>query len=162
MKTEYGINICDDVTQMQRIIEPLRREKNRTLITTNGCFDLLHAGHVRYLCEAARRGDLLVVGINADETVKKLKGPQRPIQGEKDRLLVVGSLKMVFGAFIFREDDPRVFLEVLKPDIHVKGGDYSRDILERETVEKNGGNVEIVSYLNGYSTSSIVTRIRSV
>lgn len=162
MKTEHGINICDDVTQMQRIVEPLRRESGRSLVTTNGCFDLLHAGHVRYLCEAAQRGDLLVVGINADETVRKLKGSDRPIQNERDRLLVIGSLKMVFGAFIFREEDPRAFLEVLKPDIHVKGGDYSHDILERETVEKNGGNIEIVSFLSGYSTSSIVTRIRSV
>lgn len=102
-----------------------------------------------------------MVGVNSDETVRKLKGAQRPVQNEKDRVLVVGSLKMVFGAFIFREDDPRAFLEVLKPDIHIKGGDYDRDILERETVEKNGGKVEIVSYLEGYSTTSIVSRIRS-
>ncbi|MFP4162658.1 MAG: adenylyltransferase/cytidyltransferase family protein [Chitinispirillaceae bacterium] len=152
--------ICSDALHMRRIIEPLRKN-GKQLVTTNGCFDLLHAGHVRYLCEAAQRGDLLVVGVNSDETVRKLKGAQRPVQNEKDRVLVVGSLKMVFGAFIFREDDPRAFLEVLKPDIHIKGGDYDRDILERETVEKNGGKVEIVSYLEGYSTTSIVSRIRS-
>ncbi len=160
MNSTFETHIAADVSEMFSILKPFR-EQGKKLVTTNGCFDLIHSGHVRYLSESAALGDMLVVGVNADETVRKLKGSGRPVQKENDRLLVVGSLKMVFGAFIFKEDDPRAFLEILKPDIHVKGGDYTHDILERETVERNGGRVEIVSYLNGYSTSSIVTRIRS-
>ncbi|HAJ78775.1 MAG TPA: D-glycero-beta-D-manno-heptose 1-phosphate adenylyltransferase, partial [Fibrobacteres bacterium] len=86
--------------------------------------------------------------------------PARPVQNENDRLLLMGSLRMVDGAFIFREDDPRAFLELLQPDVHVKGGDYSRDILEREVVERHGGRIEIVSFLQGHSTTSIVERIK--
>ena len=150
----------DSVYDIQSVIEPLRKS-GKTLITTNGCFDLLHAGHIKYLSEAAQLGDMLVVGINADETVRKLKGEGRPVQNEADRALIVGSLKMVFGTFIFHEDDPRAFLSVLKPDIHVKGGDYTKDILERETVEQYGGKVEILSFVQGRSTTSIVSKIRS-
>jgi glycerol-3-phosphate cytidylyltransferase len=155
-----NLHIYNSVYEIQSVIEPLR-SSGKTLVTTNGCFDLLHSGHIKYLCEAAQLGDMLVVGINADETVRKLKGVGRPVQSEADRALIVGSLKMVFGTFIFNEDDPRAFLSVLKPDIHVKGGDYTKDIPERETVELYGGRVEILSFLQGRSTTSIVSRIRS-
>ena len=131
------------------------------LVTTNGCFDIIHSGHIRYLCEAAGLGDLLVVGVNADEVVTRLKGPGRPVRKEDDRVLCVAALCMVDAAFIFREDDPRTFLEVLKPDIHVKGGDYTEDVIERGIVERHGGRVAIVSYLKGFSTSSVVRNIRS-
>lgn len=155
-----NLHVYDSVYEVQSVVEPLR-SSGKTLVTTNGCFDLLHSGHIKYLSEAARLGDMLVVGINADETVRKLKGAARPVQSEADRALIVGSLKMVFGTFIFHEDDPRAFLSVLKPDIHVKGGDYTKDILERETVERYGGRVEILSFLQGRSTTSIVSKIRS-
>ncbi|MDR0308145.1 MAG: adenylyltransferase/cytidyltransferase family protein [Chitinispirillales bacterium] len=152
-------HICRTVQEIQSVIEPLRRE-GKTLVTTNGCFDLLHSGHIKYLCEAAQLGDMLVVGINSDESVRKLKGAGRPVQSEADRALIIGSLKMVFGTFVFHEDDPRAFISVLKPDVHVKGGDYTKDILERQTVEENGGRVEILSFLDGRSTTSIVSKIR--
>jgi rfaE bifunctional protein nucleotidyltransferase chain/domain len=116
---------------------------------------------VRYLAEAAALGDLLVVGVNADATVQRLKGPGRPVRGQDDRGLVVAALAMVDASFIFTEDDPRAFLQVLKPDVHVKGGDYTADIVERETVERNGGRVRIVSYLKGHSTTAIVKNIRA-
>jgi rfaE bifunctional protein nucleotidyltransferase chain/domain len=139
---------------------PLRAQ-GKTLVTTNGCFDIIHAGHVRYLTEAAALGDLLVVGVNADATVQRLKGPGRPVRNQNDRGLIVAALAMVDASFIFAEGDPRAFLEALKPEVHVKGGDYTADIIERETVERNGGRVEIVSFLKGYSTTAIVKNIRS-
>jgi D-glycero-beta-D-manno-heptose 1-phosphate adenylyltransferase len=136
------------------------RAAGKTLVTTNGCFDILHTGHVRYLTEAARKGDLLVVGVNADVVVRRLKGNERPFRSEADRVLTVAALAMVDAAFIFRQDDPREFIEVLKPDLHVKGGDYTKDIIEREAVERNGGKVVIVSYVDGFSTTSIVKKIQ--
>jgi rfaE bifunctional protein nucleotidyltransferase chain/domain len=142
-------------------LAPLRAA-GRTVVTTNGCFDIVHSGHVRYLSEAAELGDILIVGVNADATVVRLKGAGRPIRHEDDRLRVVAALAMVDGAFIFTEDDPRSFLEVLRPDVHVKGGDYSGVLIERETVERFGGRVAIVSYLDGFSTTSFVKKIRAV
>jgi cytidyltransferase-related domain len=140
-------------------IAPLRAA-GKKLVTTNGCFDIIHAGHVQYLKEASRLGDVLAVGINSDDVVHKLKGPGRPVQNEKDRLLVVGALRMVDCAFIFRENDPCAFLEILRPDVHVKGGDYDRNIIEKEVVERYGGSIAIVSYLPGHSSSSLVSKMR--
>jgi glycerol-3-phosphate cytidylyltransferase len=150
-----------DAHAINELIAPLRKQ-GKTLVTTNGCFDLVHTGHLRYLTDAAALGDILVVGLNADSTVSDLKGPTRPIQNEKDRLLLMGSLKMIDFAFIFKERDPRAFLEILKPEIHVKGGDYIPENLpEREIVEKHGGRIAIVPFAPGYSTTTIVKKIIS-
>jgi glycerol-3-phosphate cytidylyltransferase len=147
------------LTEINRTVSMLR-EKGKTLVTTNGCFDLLHAGHIKYLADAAALGDLLVVGINSDASVSRLKGPDRPIQNEIDRALLVWSLKMVDYTFIFPENDPIAFLEVLKPDIHVKGGDYTPEQLpEKSIVEKHGGKIVIVPFAAGHSTTSIVKKI---
>lgn len=144
--------------ELREYLAPLRAG-GKTLVTTNGCFDLIHRGHIQYLFEAASFGDLLVVGINSDASVKRLKGPDRPLQNENDRAAIVGSLKMVDAAFIFSEDDPREFVEILRPDIHAKGGDYPKDMIETPVVEKYGGKVVIVSLVQGFSTTSIVSRI---
>lgn len=147
--------------EVNQIVSSLRRE-GKTLVTTNGCFDLIHAGHIQYLADAASLGDLLVVGINSDSSVSRLKGPSRPIQNESDRALLIGSLKMVDFTFIFDENDPIAFLDVLKPDIHVKGGDYVPERLPEKTiVEKNGGKIVIVPFTTGHSTTSIVKKIIS-
>jgi rfaE bifunctional protein nucleotidyltransferase chain/domain len=159
MATVHAIPALQDAWAVQKALAPLRAA-GKKLVTTNGCFDIIHAGHIQYLLEAAAMGDLLVVGINSDAVVRKLKGPQRPIQNEVDRVTTMASLRMVDYAFIFREDDPRAFLEILKPDVHVKGGDYSRDILERQVVEDNGGRVAIVSFRQGCSTTGLVEKIR--
>jgi rfaE bifunctional protein nucleotidyltransferase chain/domain len=148
------------VQEIRKFLEPLRA-RGKTLVTTNGCFDIVHSGHILYLTEAAGLGDLLVVGVNADATVAKLKGKGRPVRDQDDRVRVIAALGMVDGAFIFCEDDPRAFLDVLRPDVHVKGGDYGGDILERETVERHGGRVAILSYAEGFSTSSLVRKIRT-
>lgn len=147
--------------EVNQIVSSLRKE-GKTLVTTNGCFDLIHAGHIQYLADAASLGDLLVVGINSDSSVSRLKGPSRPIQNELDRALLIGSLKMVDFTFIFDENDPIAFLDVLKPDIHVKGGDYVPERLPEKTiVEKNGGKIVIVPFTTGHSTTSIVKKIIS-
>jgi rfaE bifunctional protein nucleotidyltransferase chain/domain len=146
--------------EVMRFIAPLRAEGKR-VVTTNGCFDIVHSGHIRCLSEASRLGDLLVVGVNDDATVKRLKGPSRPVRGEADRVLVVASLAMVDAAFVFHEDDPRAFLDVIRPDVHVKGGDYTGDLIEREIVERHGGRVAVVSYAKGLSTTGLVKKIRS-
>lgn len=149
----------ENVDQANDYLKTLRNN-GKTLVTTNGCFDLLHFGHVKYLLEAASLGDILVVGINSDESVKRLKGDGRPLQAQKNRAFLVASLKMVDCTFIFNESDPQKFLSVLKPDIHVKGGDYTPETLpERKIVEQFGGQIKIVSFVDGYSTTSIVKKI---
>jgi glycerol-3-phosphate cytidylyltransferase len=139
-------------------LAPLRSSQKK-LVTTNGCFDLLHRGHIQYLTEAASQGDLLAVGINSDESVRRLKGNGRPIQNELDRAFIIASLKMVTCSFIFTQDNPIEFIRILKPDVHVKGGDYTADIIERPAVEENGGRVCIVSFVAGRSTSGIIRGI---
>ena len=151
-------NILKNAESVVKSITPLR-EKGDTVVTTNGCFDILHAGHIQYLSEAATKGDILVVGVNCDKVVKKLKGENRPVQKEDDRVAIIGALKMVDCAFIFSEDDPRDFLNIIKPDIHVKGGDYTEDIIEKPVVEAYGGKISIVSFMEGYSTTDIIKKI---
>ncbi len=158
MTKERAAKVCEDAAAVARSVSG-DRSAGRTLVTTNGCFDILHAGHVRYLHDAARLGDILVVGVNCDEVVRRQKGPGRPVQSQQDRTAIVAALEMVDYAFVFEEDDPRAFLEVLRPEVHVKGGDYRAEaIVETPVVERHGGRVEIVPYLDGRSTSRIVAR----
>lgn len=153
-------NVFKNAEEVLKYITPLKR-KGKKIVTTNGCFDILHTGHIQYLTEAASKGDILIVGVNCDAVVRKLKGKSRPVQNQRARVAMVGALKMVDGAFIFTEDDPREFIRIIKPDIHVKGGDYTRDILEKETVEANGGVISIVSFKRGFSTTEIINKIIS-
>jgi rfaE bifunctional protein nucleotidyltransferase chain/domain len=157
MKPKSTEKTFSSVREANETIAPLR-SMGKILVTTNGCFDLLHVGHVRCLREAAALGDILAVGINSDDVVRKLKGEGRPLQKAQERLEIVAALEMVDCAFIFTEDDPRAFLEVLRPDVHVKGGDYPQHIIEKPVVEKYGGVVRIVTLVEGYSTSSIVKK----
>ena len=159
MKTTFPQRSLD-VHEIAELIAPLR-SGGKTLVTTNGCFDLLHSGHIRYLYDAAMHGDILVVGINSDESVARLKGPSRPIQKESDRVFLIEALKVVDYAFIFFEEDPCAFLEILRPDVHVKGGDYSPATLpETAVVERYGGRVVIVPFINGYSTTLLIDRVQ--
>lgn len=136
----------------------------KTVVFTNGCFDILHIGHVRYLQDARALGDLLIVGLNSDESVKRLKGPERPVVNELDRAEILAALECVDYLSIFPEDTPIELLEAVKPSVHAKGGDYKvEDLAEAPVVIKNGGRVEIVSFTSteteGRSTSSIIGRI---
>ncbi len=141
------------------LTEKLKKD-GKKVVFTNGCFDILHVGHLRYLEEASEQGDILFVGVNSDDSVKRLKGPTRPINSENDRAEMLAGLKPVDYVVIFGEDTPVELISELKPSIHVKGGDYKKEELpETEVVEKNGGEVRILSLIEGKSTTNIVNKI---
>lgn len=134
--------------------------KNKKIVFTNGCFDLLHIGHVKYLKEAKSKGDFLVVGINADASVKRLKGPTRPIQNETDRSEILAALEAVDATVIFTEDTPENLIKSIRPDILVKGGDWKiNQIVGGEFVQSYGGQVLSLMFIDGKSTTSIVSKI---
>ena len=148
-----------DVLRVER--EKLRRQ-NKQVVFTNGCFDLLHPGHVRYLQQARALGDSLIVALNSDSSVRELKGPKRPILDENERAEVMAALGCVDYVTIFDDPTPRQIISVLLPDIIVKGGDWSVDrIVGREEVEAAGGRVISLPFVEGYSTSDIIERIRN-
>jgi len=137
------------------------RQDGLKIVFTNGCFDLLHPGHVRYLERARTLGDILVVAVNSDESVIRLKGEGRPIVNESDRCEMVGSLHCVDFVTLFSEDTPLQIIEELRPDVLVKGSDWPIDqIVGRETVEASGGRVVAIEFEEGFSTTSIINRIR--
>lgn len=137
------------------------RSAGRRIVFTNGCFDLLHLGHASYLAEARALGDLLVVGVNADAGVRRLKGPDRPLVPERDRALLLLALRSVDLACIFPEDTPLELIRVVRPDILAKGGDYRpEEVVGREVVEAHGGSVRIVPFRPGHSTSRLIERLR--
>lgn len=141
--------------------ERLRQARKR-LVFTNGCFDLLHVGHARYLQAASRLGDALVVAINSDRSVRELKGAGRPIVNERERAELLAALGAVDYVTIFDELSPRALIAALLPDILVKGGDYGlEEIHGREEVEAAGGRVLSLPFIKGASTSSIIEKIRS-
>lgn len=138
------------------------RKSGRKLVATNGCFDLLHLGHVTYLEAARNQGDVLLIGVNGDESVRQLKGPTRPINEELDRAAVLAALQCVDGVCIFAEKRAERFLGHVKPDIYVKGGDYTLDTLdqgERRTVEQAGGRIVLLPFVPGKSTTAILEKI---
>jgi len=132
-------------------------------VFTNGCFDLLHRGHVDYLMRCKRLGDTLVVGMNTDASVRRLKGNTRPVTSEQDRAYVLASLECVDYVILFDEDDPLRLIQTLQPDVLVKGGDWSPEmIVGREVVRARGGAVYSLPFLQGYSTSGLIQRISSL
>jgi D-beta-D-heptose 7-phosphate kinase/D-beta-D-heptose 1-phosphate adenosyltransferase len=138
------------------------RAAGKRLVVTNGCFDLLHLGHVTYLENARNLGDALLIGLNSDEAVRGLKGSDRPVNAEQDRAAVLSALESVNGVCIFREATATRFLQHAQPDIYVKGGDYTLDTInqdERQTVEQLGGKVEIISFVPGKSTTVLLKKI---
>lgn len=144
----------------KKLVEELKKQ-NKTVVFTNGCFDILHVGHLRYLNEAKKQGDILIVGVNSDASVKRLKGETRPINSEQDRSEMLCGLKAVDYTVIFEEDTPMEIIEFLKPSIHVKGGDYKKeDLPETKIVESYGGEVRILSFVQGKSTTNIVKKIQ--
>jgi D-glycero-beta-D-manno-heptose 1-phosphate adenylyltransferase len=136
------------------------RRQGKKLVFTNGVFDILHAGHVHYLEEAKKLGDMLIVGLNSDTSAKLLnKSPNRPINNEEDRAAVLAALRSVDGVLLFHEQTPETLIAELKPDVHVKGGDYKeQDLPEAKIVRAYGGEVVILPFLEGRSTTSILKR----
>jgi D-beta-D-heptose 7-phosphate kinase/D-beta-D-heptose 1-phosphate adenosyltransferase len=144
-------------------IEPtLEKLKNKKIVFTNGCFDLLHIGHIRYLEEAKKLGDVLFVGVNSDLSVKRLKGPSRPIQNQNDRAEILNALKSVDFVTIFEEDTPYELIKLVKPQILVKGGDWAIDkIVGYDLVQSWGGQVYSLTFVEGKSTTSLIEKSKS-
>jgi D-glycero-beta-D-manno-heptose 1-phosphate adenylyltransferase len=139
------------------------RTDGRCVVFTNGVFDLLHPGHVRYLQDARKLGDLLIVGLNADESVRRNKGPSRPVNPQAERAEVLAALECVDAVVIFVEDTPADIIRTIQPDILVKGADWAEDkIVGRDTVEARGGRVVRVPVEQGHSTTAIIEKVRQV
>ncbi len=138
------------------------RARGKKLVVTNGCFDLLHVGHVTYLEQARNHGDALLVGVNGDDAVRQLKGDDRPVNEEHDRAAILAALESVDGVCIFAEKTATRFLAAAQPDIYIKGGDYTLDTLnkeERRTVEQAGGKIFIIPFVPGKSTTALLKKI---
>lgn len=138
-----------------------QKADGKVVVTTNGCFDILHVGHVRILQEAKALGDCLVIGLNSDDSVKRLKGASRPINPQDDRAEVLLALGCVDAVYIFDEDTPVDFLKAAKPNIHVKGADYKKeDLAETPVVESFGGRIELLALVPNKSTTKVVEKIQ--
>lgn len=139
------------------------RLSGRKVVFTNGCFDILHHGHLDLLARAAGLGNILVVALNTDESVQCLKGPTRPVTHESDRMFQVASLLCTDAVCLFHEDTPAELIQMLNPDVLVKGGDYTIDkIVGADHVLQQGGEVHIIPFVEGYSTTGIINRIRTL
>lgn len=141
------------------------RASGRKLVVTNGCFDILHLGHVTYLETARNQGDALLVGLNSDAAVRQLKGAGRPVNNQHDRAAVLAALESVDGVYIFNEPTATAFLALSQPDIYVKGGDYTLETInqeERRVVERAGGSVLILSFVPGKSTTLLLEHIHKL
>ncbi|MBU2590945.1 MAG: D-glycero-beta-D-manno-heptose 1-phosphate adenylyltransferase, partial [Nitrospinae bacterium] len=136
------------------------RNMGKKIVFTNGCFDLLHVGHIKYLAQAKSYGDILIIGMNSDSSVRKLKGPKRPLIGEEERGALLTALNSVDYVVIFSEPTPDKLIKEIMPDVLVKGGDYAIDeVVGRDIVEAHGGRVELVPVVKGMSTSGLVQKI---
>src|SRR5258708_3168411 len=138
------------------------RARGKRLVVTNGCFDLLHLGHVTYLETARNLGDLLLIGVSGDDSVRQLKGANRPLNNEQDRAAVLAALESVSGVCVFAEKRATRFLALAQPDIYVKGGDYTLETLdqeERRTVEQAGGKIMLIPFVPGKSTTALLEKI---
>ena len=156
--------MSDKLKTLDELIEiaAQARRNGKSVVFTNGCFDLLHRGHVHVLRQAKAAGDLLVVAINSDQSVKAIKGPTRPVTAEMDRLELIAAMEMVDYVILFDEPDPSKLITAIKPNVLAKGGDWGADgVVGADIVEREGGRVVLVPYLKGYSTSEIIERIRN-
>jgi len=155
-----AVSKVSSLDQVRRHVERAR-EQGRTVALANGCFDVLHVGHVRYLAGARAEADLLVVGVNGDSSVRRLKGEGRPVLGEDGRALLVASLRHVDHVVVFHEDDVGRLLLTLRPDVHCKGTDYTEETVpERDVVRSYGGRVAIVGDPKDHDTRNLLLRIR--
>jgi rfaE bifunctional protein nucleotidyltransferase chain/domain len=134
----------------------------KTVVFTNGCFDILHRGHLHLLREAKALGDLLIVAVNSNSSVKQIKGPSRPVNSEESRAELIAALEMVDYVTLFDEADPCRLIEAIQPDILAKGGDWTRDqVVGADIVQRNGGKIAVIPFLKGFSTTEIIERVRN-
>ena len=156
-------SVADKIKTVDEIaaIATEAKKNGRRVVFTNGCFDLLHRGHVHILRQAKAAGDLLIVGMNSDSSVKSIKGPARPVLPEIDRVELIAAMEMVDYVVLFDEPDPYQLIATIKPNVLAKGGDWSSDkIVGADIVERDGGRVAVIPYLKGFSTTEIIERIR--
>ena len=147
--------VCDLIDKLH--------QNGKTVVATNGCFDILHVGHVRYLEKTKSFADVLIVLLNSDKSVKSIKGPTRPINNENDRAEVLCALKSVDYVVLFDEDSPRNLLDEMKPDVYTKGADYTMETLpEADIMKKNGTRVEFIEFVQGKSTTNIINKVSEV
>lgn len=150
------------IVTLEQIIDIRRKLKseNKKVVFTNGCFDILHSGHIDYLSKSKKLGDILIVGVNTDSSIRRIKGNKRPIMNEGDRAFILSSLKPVDYVVLFDEDTPAEIINKIVPDILVKGADWEiSKIIGRDIVEKNGGEVKTITFVNDISTSKIIDTI---
>ncbi|ACX71925.1 rfaE bifunctional protein [Methanocaldococcus vulcanius M7] len=151
--------IIEDRKLLENIVKELKNQ-NLKIVFTNGCFDIIHRGHVEYLNKAKKLGDILIVGINSDKSIKKIKGNKRPIIPLYSRVYVLDNLKAVDFVVPFDEETPINLIKIIKPDVHVKGGDYrEEDLPEAEIVKSYGGEIKIIPLIEGFSTTKIINWI---
>jgi rfaE bifunctional protein nucleotidyltransferase chain/domain len=137
------------------------RFKGYRIVFTNGCFDILHAGHIDYMSKARDLGDLLIIGLNSDNSVARIKGKNRPINNQWDRAILLASLNFVDAVIFFNEDTPYELIRIVQPDVLVKGGDYlAEDIVGYDIIKAKGGEVVTIDFLEGYSTSSLIEKLK--
>lgn len=137
------------------------KDQRKKIVFTNGCFDLLHVGHIRYLAQAKKLGDFLIIGLNSDSSVKELKGEDRPINSFEDRATLLSAIESVDLVIMFEEQTPENLIKDIVPDILVKGGDYNiEDIVGYQTVMQNGGQVKTLSFYDGYSSTNYINKIK--
>ena len=149
--------------QLDNVINAINDHKkdSKKIVFTNGCFDILHVGHIRYLLEAKSLGDILVIGINSDKSVKELKGPSRPINPLSDRALILSELRYVDYVVSFEEQTPLELIKIIMPDILVKGGDYTvENVVGSSEVIHSGGQVKLLQFHNGYSSTNYIDKIK--
>lgn len=153
---------ADKILTLPELLDKLETWKNSgNIVFTNGCFDILHLGHVDYLEKAAEKGSKLIVGLNTDRSVKKLKGPQRPLNNEYSRARILAALQFIDAVVLFEEDTPLKLIMSIIPDVLVKGDDYDIDnIVGADFVINNGGKVETVALVKGHSTTSLISKIQ--
>ena len=153
--------IKDKIKSLEGLIPILDRlkSKGKAIVSTNGVFDILHPGNVKYLEKAKKQGDVLIVAVNSDSSVKMNKGPNRPINPQKARCEVLAALESVDYVFVFKEKDPRNWISKIKPNIHAKAGDYKKkSMIEHDEVLKNGGKIMIIKFEKGFSTTKIIEK----
>lgn len=147
--------------ELKERIKSWQAQGNKVVLS-NGCFDILHLGHIDYLEQASQLGDKLVIGLNSDESVKQLKGPNRPVNSEKARARILAALGFVDGVTVFSEETPKELIEYLLPNVLVKGADYNiENIVGAKTVLENGGEVKTINLVEGYSTTNIIENLKS-
>jgi len=161
---KYYPEIENKIVTLETLIPLVEKFKaeGKTLVTNNGSYDILHLGHILGLIESKRQGDVLIVGVNSDASIKQYKDRKRPINDEKMRIRMLAALSCVDYVFLFDETDPRAWLEKIKPHIHTNGAEYGTNCIEKEVVEKNQGKIYLLPMIEGYKTTRIIEKIRSL